>query len=98
MQAALRARSAHIVRCPQRSTHIAAMPMKDYVAPPPQRSLSDPNSSAGEASPVFRKSLPEALLSRMALRALEARIQFDRQPLLQLPHAPHVLRVARRDP
>ena len=67
-QAALRARSAHIVRCPQRSTHIAAMPMTDYVPPPPQRSLSDPNSSAGEASPVFRKSLPEALLSRMAQR------------------------------
>ena len=64
-QAAMRARSAHIVRCPARSTHIAALPMKDC-RPLPLRTTSDPEQ-AGE-SPAGGHRMPEELLSRMAQR------------------------------
>jgi hypothetical protein len=65
-QAAMRARSAHIVRCPARSTHIAALPMKDYRPPGTLRTRSDPEQ--GSSSAVGGKRMPEELLSRMARR------------------------------
>lgn len=65
-QAAMRARSAHILRCPARSTHIAALPMKDYQAPASVNAESDVDQAA--ASAVGGKRLPEELLSRMAQR------------------------------
>lgn len=65
-QAAMRARSAHIVRCPARSTHIAALPMKDYQPPATLRTVSNPEFVS--ASTVGGKRLPEELLSRMAQR------------------------------
>jgi hypothetical protein len=54
------------LRCPARSTHIAALPMKDYQAPASVNAESDVDQAA--ASAVGGKRLPEELLSRMAQR------------------------------
>lgn len=66
-QAAMRARSAHILRCPARSTHIAALSLKEYQPPVQQpRTTSDLEQQVALAATSRR--VPEELLSRMAQR------------------------------